>query len=75
MARLWNTADGLLDTASAVIRPYGAQGETTVLPWRLVERDHRTRVLFSHGTPSAQNRMRRSVTWKRAAAPGPSGLD
>jgi hypothetical protein len=53
VAHLWDSADGLLDTASAVIRPYGAQGATTVLPWRLVERDNRTRVLFSHGSPSA----------------------
>jgi hypothetical protein len=53
VAHLWDSADGLLDTASAVIRPYGAQGETTVLPWRLVERDNRARVLFTHGTSAA----------------------
>lgn len=51
VAHLWNSVDGLLDTASAVIRPYSAPGEPTVLPWRLVERDNRTRVLFSHGSP------------------------
>jgi hypothetical protein len=41
---------GLLDLASAIIRPYvAARGAPQVAcSWRLVERDQRTRVLLSH---------------------------
>ena len=48
---LWTTADGLCDIASAIIRPFiRVDGVTpTVLGWRLVERDSRTRVLLDRG--------------------------
>jgi hypothetical protein len=48
---LWSTADGLCDIASAIIRPYPRhEGVTpTVLGWRLVEREARSRVLFDRG--------------------------
>ncbi len=49
VAPLWGSAGGLLDIASAVIRPFGAAPKTAaqvVLGWRLVEREQRTRTLF-----------------------------
>ena len=49
LAQQWGSAGGLLDIASAVIRPFGAAPKTSapvVLGWRLVEREQRTRTLF-----------------------------
>jgi hypothetical protein len=49
VAQLWGSAGGLLDLASAVIRPFGAAPKASaqvVLGWRLVEREQRTRTLF-----------------------------
>ena len=49
VAQLWGSAGGLLDMASAVIRPFGAAPQASaqvVLGWRLVEREQRTRTLF-----------------------------
>jgi hypothetical protein len=49
LAQQWGSAAGLLDIASAVIRPFGAAPKASaqvVLGWRLVEREQRTRTLF-----------------------------
>lgn len=54
IANLWPGAAGLLDLASAVIRPFGPTGRTSTqvaLSWRLVEREQRTRVLFARPVP------------------------
>jgi hypothetical protein len=55
IAGLWSTADGLCDIASSIIRPAARQEGVmpTVLAWRLVERDCRTRVLLDRGQPRA----------------------
>ncbi len=47
---LWQGAGGLLDIASAIIRPFTAPASPAhlVLAWKLVEREHRTRTLFEH---------------------------
>lgn len=53
VANLWGAGAGVLDLASAVIRPYAGTHEVThtVLSWRLVERENRTRVLLDHSAP------------------------
>ena len=57
-------AGGLLDIASAIIRPFTAPASPAhvVLAWKLVEREHRARTLFEHAAPElplARNRPRR----------------
>ncbi|HUL18925.1 MAG TPA: hypothetical protein VLV29_06605 [Steroidobacteraceae bacterium] len=54
VAQLWGSAGGLLDIASAVIRPFTSAkaAAQVVLGWRLVEREQRTRTLFER--PSAE---------------------
>jgi hypothetical protein len=51
VADLWRGAAGLLDMASAIIRPYATSSATApvVLGWRLVERQHRGRLIYEHG--------------------------
>ena len=53
VASLWQGAGGLLDIASAIIRPFTAPASPAhvVLAWKLVERDHRARTLFEHAAP------------------------
>ena len=53
VASLWQGAGGLLDIASAIIRPFTAPATPAhvVLAWKLVERDHRARTLFEHAAP------------------------
>lgn len=54
IANVWPGAAGLLDTAGAVIRPFGPAGRTpthVALTWRLVERDNRTRTLLERAAP------------------------
>jgi hypothetical protein len=53
VASLWGGAGGLLDIASAIIRPFSASASPAhvVLAWKLVERDHRARTLFEHVAP------------------------
>lgn len=53
VSNLWGGAEGLLDLASAVIRPYAGTSKLThtVLSWRLVERENRLRVLLDHRAP------------------------
>jgi len=49
VAPLWGSAGGLLDIASAVIRPFAAAPKAAaqvVLGWRIVEREQRMRSLF-----------------------------
>lgn len=63
VASLWQGAGGLLDIASAIIRPFTAPASPAhvALAWKLVERDHRTRTLFEHVAPEplARNLPRR----------------
>lgn len=52
VANLWPGTGGLLDIASAVIRPFAPGKMTQVaLSWKLVERDQRTRILLERSTP------------------------
>lgn len=64
VADLWRGGGaGLLDIASAVIRPFAAPANAahTVLSWKLVEREQRGRTLFERGAPEppAPERLRR----------------
>jgi hypothetical protein len=62
---LFGGTPGLLDLASAIIRPYVAARSSAqlALNWQLVEREQRTRVLFAHqgevAEPARQERPRR----------------
>jgi hypothetical protein len=53
VAEVWRGSAGLLDLASAVIRPYTTTPEASrvVLGWRLVEREQRSRILFERAAP------------------------
>ena len=55
IANPWSGSDGLLDLASALIRPYVAarSAPQTALSWKLTEREQRTRVLLARETPEA----------------------
>ncbi len=53
VASLWQGSSGLLDIASAIIRPFTAPASPVhvVLGWKLVERAHRARTLYEHVAP------------------------
>jgi|HubBroStandDraft_6_1064221.scaffolds.fasta_scaffold245858_2 hypothetical protein len=53
---LFGDTPGLLDLASAIIRPYGAARTSLQVAcrWKLVEREQRTRVLLAHEEEDAQ---------------------
>jgi hypothetical protein len=63
IASLWQGTGGLLDLAAAIIRPFTAPASPShvALAWKLVERDHRTRILFEHAAaePLARDLPRR----------------
>ena len=63
VANLWRGTAGVLDIASAVIRPFAGRADTVeiVFSWKLVEREHRSRTLFERtvSEPAVQERPRR----------------
>jgi hypothetical protein len=58
VANLWGGGNGLLDVASALIRPYLATraAPQTVLAWKLIERSERSRVLLVHEAAEPMSR-------------------
>jgi hypothetical protein len=66
VASLWQGSAGLLDLASAIIRPFSAPASPAhvVFAWKLVDRDHPTRTLFEHvdAEPPLARRLPRRIS-------------